>query len=581
MALRKRRNAHALRASSQAADAAERLCMKIVSSLRERISALSPKPAEPLDHYQWVCYELAHCASEIAACRAMLACGASAPKPSQADAESLWPVERMVSCFTAETVRRVAGRIWGRLADFGLCRSDLAQTIERPSIRRFCEENLSVANLVKLAEQVQKAGPAGELPGLGERQLAQRARFREIAERVIRPLAERIHRENLLVPDEILKSLAEMGAFGLSIPRRFGGLQDDEQDDTLAMIVATEELTRGSLGAAGSLITRTEILARALRKGGTAEQQAYWLPRLAAGNPLCAVAVTEPDYGSDVASMKMSARPAPGGWLLNGAKTWCTFCGKAGLLLVLARTDPDASLGHRGLSLFLVEKPSTDGKSFDFAQPRGGRIRGGAIPTIGYRGMHSFWLVFENFFVPEEALLGGDAGLGKGFYFLMAGFEGGRIQTAARATGVMQAAFEEALAYAARRKVFGLPVAEYQLTKVKVADMATRLVASRQFTYEVARRMDQGQGKVEASMVKLFTCRAAEGLTREAMQIHGGKGYAEGTPASRHFVDARVLSIFEGAEETLALKVIARSLVESDAGLPGSGTRSEGRILLP
>jgi len=247
----------------------------------------------------------------------------------------------------------------------------------------------------------------------------------------------------------------------------------------------------------------------------------------------------------------------------------------------LARTDPDPSLGHRGLSLFLVEKPSTDGKSFDFAQPRGGRIRGGAIPTIGYRGMHSFWLVFENFFVPEEALLGGDAGLGKGFYFLMAGFEGGRIQTAARATGVMQAAFEEALAYAARRKVFGLPVAEYQLTKVKVADMATRLVASRQFTYEVARRMDQGQGKVEASMVKLFTCRAAEGLTREAMQIHGGKGYAEGTPASRHFVDARVLSIFEGAEETLALKVIARSLVESDAGLPGSGTRSEGRILLP
>lgn len=577
MAFLKRPTARACRTAGQAVDAAERLCMKIVSSLRDRISDLSPKSPEPLDDFQWICYELAHCASEIAASRAMLSCGASLPKPAKEDAESFWPLERMGSYFAAETVRRVAGRISGRLGDFGLSRADLAQTIERPSVRRFCEEHLSVSNLVKLAEQVRKTGSSGEISALDEKHLEQRARFREITERIIRPLAERIHREDLLVPDEILKPLTEMGAFGLSIPRRFGGLQDDEQEDTLAMIVATEELTRGSLGAAGSLITRTEILARALRKGGTAEQQAYWLPRLAAGNPLCAVAVTEPDYGSNVASVKASARPVPGGWLLNGTKTWCTFCGKAGLLLVLARTDPDPALGHRGLSLFLVEKPSTDGKSFDFAQPGGGRIRGGAIPTIGYRGMHSFWVVFENFLVPREALLGGEAGLGKGFYFLMAGFEGGRVQTAARATGVMQAAFEEALSYAAKRKVFGLPVAEYQLTKVKIADMATRLVASRQFTYEVARRMDRGQGHIEASMVKLFTCRAAEGLTREAMQIHGGKGYAEGVPASRHFVDARVLSIFEGAEETLALKVIARSLVESGACSQGSGTGKKGR----
>lgn len=578
MAHRKDRNARDLQAASQAVDAAEHLCQKIVASLRDRASALPPGTPEPLDAFQWVCYELAHCASEIEACRAMLACSESQPQAFQQDAGARWPLERMIPFFAAETVRRLASRVSGRLADFGLSRPDLAQTIEKPAVRRFCEKHLAVSNLTRLADHVQKTGPAGESLTLGQEHLEQRARFRELADRVIRPLAERIHREDLLVPDEILKPLTETGAFGLSIPRRFGGLQRDEQEDTLAMIVATEELTRGSLGAAGSLITRTEILARTLRKGGTSEQQAYWLPRLAAGNPLCAIAVTEPDYGSDVASMKVSARPAPGGWTLNGTKTWCTFCGKAGLLLVLARTDPDPALGHRGLSLFLVEKPSTDGKSFEYGQPRGGKIRGGAIPTIGYRGMHSFWLVFENFFVPAEGLLGGEAGLGKGFYFLMGGFAGGRIQTAARATGVMQAALEEALSYAARRKVFGLPIADYQLTKVKVADMATQLLASRLFTYEVARRMDRGQGQVEASMVKLFTCRAAERLTREAMQIHGGKGYAEGTPASRHFVDARVLSIFEGAEETLALKVIARSLVESGTGSPGLGKGGHGAL---
>lgn len=577
MALRRHRPDRILKAAGQAVEAAERLCVKIVASLRARISALPSETLEPVDAFQWVCYELAHCASEIVACRAMLDWGDSLPQPLLREAESRWPLERMICFFAAETVRRIGGRLSGRLADFGLCRLDLAQTIESAAVRRFCEEHLSVSSLTSLAEGVQKTGPAGEVSGLGEKYLEQRARFREVAERIIRPLAERIHREDLLVPEEILKPLVEMGAFGLSIPRRFGGLQDDEQEDTLAMIVATEELTRGSLGAAGSLITRTEILARALRKGGTDEQQAHWLPRLAAGNPLCAIAVTEPDYGSDVASMKVSARQVPGGWLLNGTKTWCTFCGKAGLLLVLARTDPDPALGHRGLSLFLAEKPSTDGKSFDHAQPAGGRIRGGAIPTIGYRGMHSFWVVFENFFVPEAGLLGGEAGLGKGFYFLMAGFAGGRIQTAARATGVMQAAFEEALSYAARRRVFGLPVADYQLTKIKIAEMATWLVASRQFTYDVARRMDRGQGQVEASMAKLFTCRAAEGLTREAMQIHGGKGYAEGTPASRHFVDARVLSIFEGAEETLALKVIAKNLVESGAGLTASRTGRDRR----
>ena len=329
------------------------------------------------------------------------------------------------------------------------------------------------------------------------------------------------------------------------------------------MIVVTEELSRGSIGAAGSLITRPEILARALLKGGTEEQKQYWLPQLAVGDPLCAVAVTEPNYGSDVAGVRLKATATEGGWLLNGAKTWCTFGGKAGLLLVLARTNPDMTLGHRGLSMFLVEKPSSDDHHFEVSPETGGKLTGRAIATIGYRGMHSFELFFDDLYVPEQNMLGGAGGEGKGFYYAMAGFSGGRIQTAARAVGVMRAAFEKSISYSKDRVVFGKSIAQYQLTQVKLARMASLVLACRQITYEVAHLMDSGAGDMEASAAKLFAGRAAEWLTREALQIHGGMGYAEETPVSRYFADARVLSIFEGAEETLALKVIGRSLVEN------------------
>ena len=237
--------------------------------------------------------------------------------------------------------------------------------------------------------------------------------------------------------------------------------------------------------------------------------------------------------------------------------------GKAGLLMVVARTDPDRSIGHRGLSLFLVEKPAFDGHAFDFVQPGGGRLTGRAIPTIGYRGMHSFDLAFQGLLVPDDHLIGGDAGLGRGFYLTMAGMMGGRMQTAARASGVMRAALKAALRYSADRRVFGAPLASYPLTLAKLARMAARYAACRQLAYAVARLLDQGGGRMEASLVKLLACRSAEWVTREALQIHGGMGYAEETPVSRYFVDARVLSIFEGAEETLALKVVARSLLET------------------
>jgi (2S)-methylsuccinyl-CoA dehydrogenase len=215
--------------------------------------------------------------------------------------------------------------------------------------------------------------------------------------------------------------------------------------------------------------------------------------------------------------------------------------------------------------VFLVEKPSFPGHEFEHRQEGGGVITGKAIPTIGYRGMHSFEVYFENYFVPDANLLGGEEGLGRGFYHVMKGFSGGRIQTAARALGVMQAAFEKSLGYAADRKVFGQPIGDYQLTRVKLARMGMLLQVCRQFTYAVGRLLDQGEGQMEASQVKFFACNVAEWVTREALQIHGGMGYAEETAVSRYFVDARVLSIFEGAEETLALKVITRSLLEDAA----------------
>ncbi len=397
---------------------------------------------------------------------------------------------------------------------------------------------------------------------LSEHHTMMRDTFRRFSDDVVAPLAEEIHREDLIIPDAILQPLREMGMFGLSIPASYGGLQEDDKEDTLGMIVVTEELSRGSLGAAGSLITRPEILARALLKGGTEEQKQLWLPQLAVGEPLCAVAVTEPNYGSDVAGVRLKATATDGGWLLNGAKTWCTFGGKAGLLLVLARTDPDMALGHRGLSMFLVEKPSSDGHHFEVSPESGGKLTGRAIATIGYRGMHSFELFFDDFFVPAANMLGGTDGEGNGFYYAMAGFAGGRIQTAARAVGVMRAAFEKAISYAKQRIVFGKPIAHYQLTQVKLARMAALLLACRQITYDVAQLMDAGSGDMEASAAKLFASKTAEWLTREALQIHGGMGYAEEISVSRYFADARVLSIFEGAEETLALKVIARALVE-------------------
>ena len=505
-----------------------------------------------IDDVQIELYDLAFSLADLVAARVMLE---YTQRPAETAEQEL--KQAVTEVFVAETIASLHSRIRLRPGAYGFISTDLDN-----GYLALTEVSLSPKNLAKLGHSFRDRNGRLPVDHLDEERTLMRSSFRQFAEEQVVPLAEEIHRQDLLVPDSIIDGVRELGCFGLSVPERYGGLKPDEEEDSLGMVVVTEELSRASLGAAGSLITRPEIMARAVLEGGTDEQKQRWLPGIAQGRPLVAISVTEPGTGSDVAAVTMRATPTQDGWVLNGGKTWCTFAGKAGAILVLARSEPEVTPLHRGLSLFVVEKPEFDGRSFEFESPGGGCVSGRAIPTLGYRGMRSFEMFYDDFFVPEENLVGGERGRGKGFYFIMRGFSGGRLQTAARASGLMQAAFEAALSYAEQRQVFRRAVADYPLTLQKIGRMGTTITAVRQFGYVVAGLMERDGGQIEASLVKLFACKAAEWVTREALQIHGGLGYAEETPVSRYFVDARVLSIFEGAEETLALRVVGKSLLE-------------------
>jgi len=490
-----------------------------------------------VDNNQVVAYDMAHAASALHTARAGLAYGAHGGDEAA-----------LAAAFAAETVADVVGRVDGREAAWGVGTGPVVEAARTVAAWR------DPAWLAGLADV--------EPPRHLDSDFAMVAdTFRRFATERIAPVAEQIHRHNADVPEDIISGLGGLGAFGLSIPEAYGGFASGTESDYTAMVIATEELSRASLGVGGALITRPEILARALVAGGTEEQKQRWLPGLADGSIMAAIAVTEPDFGSDVAGLSVLARRDGDDWVVNGTKTWSTFAARADVIMLLVRTDADRTAGHRGLSVFVVAKDRADGTGFVLDQPGGGRLEGRPIDTVGYRGMHSYELAFDGWRVPHANLIGGDAGLGRGFYLQMAGFENGRLQTAARAVGVMQAAYDAARTYAADRRVFGRPLGDYQLTRYKLTRMAASIAAARAATLEVGCLMAKGEGSLEASMIKAYLCRAAEWVTREAMQIHGGMGYAEEYPVSRYFVDARVLSIFEGADETLALKVIARNLV--------------------
>ncbi|MEL6890500.1 MAG: acyl-CoA dehydrogenase family protein [Actinomycetota bacterium] len=524
-----------LAAAADAIDLADRVVGTSVRRLAETDGGA--------DTHQVLAYEIAHAAAGVATAKSLL------------DYGNKGEVEARITCaFAADMIHDVSSKILGREDDWGVERGALDHA------HAFMTMFRDARFLASLADQPGPFHLSDDMEMVSDT-------FGSFAQNVIAPHAEHVHRTNGDVPEEIVSGMAELGAFGLSVPSEYGGFGEGGDEEYIAMVAATEALSKASLGIGGSLITRPEILTRALVKGGTEKQKQEWLPKLATAEVMPAVAVTEPDYGSDVAGIKVTATQADGpngepGWIINGVKTWCTFGARADALTLLARTDPDRSKTHRGLSLFIVPKPRGDAHGFVLEQDgTSGKMEGRPIDTIGYRGMHSYEIALEDWWVPAANQIGGPEGLGKGFYYQMAGFENGRLQTAARAVGVMQRAYELALEYAENRTVFGQSILDYELTRAKLGRMAVLTQAGRQFSYAVATLMAKGAGQMEASMVKAYVCKAAEWVTREAMQIHGGMGYAEEYEVSRLFVDARVLSIFEGADETLCLKVIARQLI--------------------
>ena len=388
-------------------------------------------------------------------------------------------------------------------------------------------------------------------PGLDEILEMVRDQFRRFAEEKVIPFAHGWHERDELIPMQIIDEMAELGVFGLTIPERYGGLAMEK----MAMCVVTEELSRGYIGV-GSLGTRSEIAAELIRLGGTDEQKQYWLPKLASGEILPTAVFTEPNTGSDLGSLRTRAVKDGDTYRITGNKTWITHAARTDLMTLLARTDPNTK-DWKGLSMFLAEKPrGTDEDSF----PVKG-MTGGEIEVLGYRGMKEYELGFDDFEVPAKSLLGQQEG--QGFKQLMATFESARIQTAARAVGVAQSAMELGLKYAQERAQFGRPIFEFPRVAGKLAWMAVETMLARQLTYDSARQKDSDRRcDIEAGMAKLLAARVAWSNADNAVQIHGGNGYALEYPISRVLCDARILSIFEGAAEIQA-QVIARGLLSA------------------
>ncbi len=387
--------------------------------------------------------------------------------------------------------------------------------------------------------------------GLDEELGLVRDHFNRFAGDRIAEHAHKWHLDDSLIPMEVINEMAELGVFGLTIPQEYGGAGMSKT----AMCVVSEELSRAYIGV-GSLATRTEIASELILGGGTEAQKSRWLPALASGEVIPTAVFTEPGTGSDLGSLKTRAEKSGDGYVLSGNKTWITHGSRAGMMTLLARTDP-ATTDHRGLSMFLVEK--TPGTA-DSAFPDKG-ISGSEIGVIGYRGMKEYEIAFDSFPVPADSLLGGEEG--QGFRQLMRTFESARIQTAARAVGVAQSALDVALDYASGRVQFGKPIIRFPRVYAKIALMVAEIAAARQLTYHAARKKDSAERcDLEAGMAKLLAARVAWSCADNAVQIHGGNGFAQEYPASRILCDARILSIFEGAAEIQA-NIIARRLLSA------------------
>jgi (2S)-methylsuccinyl-CoA dehydrogenase len=528
----------------------------LLAGVLARASEITKKGAA-IDDHQVLAERVAYAATEGRAARELLEYAQGVKSRGRGDS---W-LEATAAAGAAELVASLLARLTPAIDDLGLG-DDALQAAFPADVRKKLRAAANESVFRAIGREVASRRGRNETP-LDETLEQVRSSVREFAEKEIAPHAERIHRRDEMIPEEFIQKMGELGYFGLSVPDEYGGYEMGN----LAMILTTEELSRCSLAGAGSLITRPEILSKALLAGGTEEQKKFWLPKLATGELMVGISVTEPDIGSDVAGVKCRAErktvDGVDGFVVNGPKSWCTFAARANVLALLLRTDPDLSKGAKGLSLFIAEKEAHRGHEFECTQPGGGKLSGKADATIGYRGMHSYTLNFENWFVPIANLVGGEAGLGRGFYLQMGGFAAGRLQTGGRACGLAQAALEKACEYVEGRVQFGKPIIEYGLTQFVVGKMAAKLAAARAITYAAALAMDEDERKAVtlAAQAKLLACDIAVAITQDAQLLHGGWGYAEEYAISRYTVDALVLPLFEGVKATLELKVVARNLL--------------------
>jgi len=535
--------------------AAERVEALARARVTARVSRDGRIAADLLETHQIAAHGYAWLATTVAALRQMLGWARRL--------ESAGRLGELEALLTQAAFGEYLGQIQGgipmsqgeivRPADLGLEAEDLHR-LSDPAERRLRQHGASAEARQAIAGLIRDGHHFGDL-GLDDETLTLiQEQFRRFTEAEVAPHAHQWHLADQLIPIEVVDKVAELGVFGLTLPEDYGGLGLGKT----AMCVVTEELSRGYIGV-GSLGTRSEIAGELIRLAGTPEQKEYWLPRLASGEILPTAVFTEPNTGSDLGSLRTRAVKDGDLYRVTGAKTWITHAARSDLMTLLVRTDP-ASSDYRGLSMLLAPKPrGTDAVPFPAEGMSGGEIR-----VLGYRGMKEYELGFDGFTVPAANLLGGSEG--QGFKQLMQTFESARIQTAARAIGVAQAALETGLRYATERIQFGKPIFAFPRVGGKLAWMAVETMVARQLTYFAAREKDrEHRCDIEAGMAKLLAARVAWANADNALQVHGGNGYAEEYPVSRLLCDARILNIFEGAAEIQA-QVIARGLLGGARG---------------
>ena len=532
---------------------AESLLAKAIERVRTDVSSEGRVSAQLLEENQTAAHGLAWLATYVESLRQMQKWAEGLKANGQfgtmeqlihqiAFGEYLWQIYGGIQMNQGEVVR---------LQDIGLSQDD-ARTLMNTEVSLLCEKgNTQAARLALVAlMQEGKAEITFGKTGLEDELEMIREQFRRYALDKVAPFAHEWHLNDELIPMEVIEELAEMGVFGLTIPEEFGGFGFSKA----SMVVVSEELSRGYIGV-GSLGTRSEIAAELILAGGTQEQKEHWLPKLASAEILPTAVFTEPNTGSDLGALRTRAvKNEAGDYEITGNKTWITHAARTHVMTLLARTNPD-STDHKGLSMFLAEKtPGTDEAPF----PTEG-MTGGEIEVLGYRGMKEYELAFDGFKVKGANLLGSEEG--QGFKQLMQTFEAARIQTAARAVGVAQSALDVGLQYAEDRKQFGKALIQFPRVASKLAMMAVEIMVARQLTYFSAWEKDNDRRcDLEAGMAKLLGARVAWAAADNALQIHGGNGFALEYQISRILCDARILNIFEGAAEIQA-QVIARRLL--------------------